>query len=93
MWARETFLRQQKKSSSSPRAASVKGTFQFWREAVDGQKNASIFLRSIFNPTHQSLPFRVLFLAIGTDLVGNAVEGSWGVNSVNSLPKVHSKVR
>ncbi len=31
-----------------------------------------------------------LFQWIGSE---NAVEGSWGVNLVNSLPKVHSKVR
>ncbi len=30
-----------------------------------------------------------LFQRIGSE---NAVEGSWGVNLVNSLPKVHSKV-
>jgi hypothetical protein len=33
-------------------------------------KIASIFLKSIFNPTHHSLHFRVLFLAVGTDLAG-----------------------
>ncbi len=51
--------------------------FQFWQEAVDGWKIASIFLRSIFNPTHHSLPFLVLFLAVGMDLVGKC----WGGNS------------
>jgi hypothetical protein len=34
------------------------------------EKSPQFFLRSIFNPTHHSLPFRVFLLAVGMNLVG-----------------------
>jgi hypothetical protein len=62
----------------------------FWREGVDGQKISSIFFRSIFNPTHHSLPFLLGFLAVRTDLVGNRCGGKLGWSDL-SIPcqKLH----
>jgi hypothetical protein len=63
--------------------------FQFWREAVDGQKITSIFFKVIFNPTHHSLHFCVLFLAVGADLVrkccGKKLGGHFGQFIAKSL--------
>jgi hypothetical protein len=64
----------------------------FWREGVDGQKITFTFLRSIFIPTHHF--FFVFSLSLFQRIWSeNTVGGGWGVNLVNSLPKVHSKVR
>ncbi len=44
--------------------------FSFGGKMLTDKKLPQLFYRSIFNPTHHSLPFHVLFLAVGTDLVG-----------------------
>ncbi len=57
----------------------------FWREGVDGQKISSIFFRSIFNPTHHPLPFRLDFLADRLVLVGKCCGGKLGWSDL-SIP-------
>jgi hypothetical protein len=44
--------------------------FSFGEKLLTDKKLPQFFQRSIFNPTHHSLSFCVLFLAVGTDLVG-----------------------
>jgi hypothetical protein len=44
--------------------------FSFGRKLLTDEKSPQLFLRSMSNPTHHSLPFCVLFLAVGMDLVG-----------------------
>jgi hypothetical protein len=44
--------------------------FSVGRKLLTDKKSPHFFLRSILNPTNHSLPFCVLFLAVGTDLVG-----------------------
>jgi hypothetical protein len=44
--------------------------FSFGGKLLTDEKLPQFILRSIFNPTHHSPPFLVLFLAVGTDLVG-----------------------
>jgi hypothetical protein len=62
----------------------------FWWEGVDGQKISSIFFRSIFNPTHHSLPFLLDFLAGGLALAGKCCWGKLGWSDL-SIPcqKLH----
>jgi hypothetical protein len=67
--------------------------FSFGGKLLTDKKLPSLFIRFIFNPTHHFLCFCLFFLSVPTDWLEKAVEGSWGVNSVNSLPKVHPKVR
>ncbi len=55
------------------------------------EKSPPLFSGSIFNPTHHSLPFLVLFLAVGTDLVGKRRGGNSGLSVIakncQKLPK------
>ncbi len=44
--------------------------FSFGGKLLMDKRLPQFFLRSIFNPTHHSLSFHVLFLAVGMDLVG-----------------------
>jgi hypothetical protein len=46
------------------------------------EKSPPLFLRSIFNPTYHSLPFLVLFLAVGMDLVGKRHGGYSGLSVI-----------
>jgi hypothetical protein len=71
---------------------SKRGHFSFGGKVLMDEKSPPLFLGQFsFRP----IIFFVfvfsfsLFQWIGSE---NAVEESWGVNSVNSLPKVHSKV-
>jgi hypothetical protein len=52
--------------------------FSFGGKLLTNEKSPPLFFRSIFNPTHHSLPFLVLFLAVGTDLVGKRCGGNLG---------------
>ncbi len=56
-------------------------------------KNHLHFFRSIFILTHHFLHFVFSFSLFQWIGLENAVGGSWGANSVSSLPTVHSKVR
>jgi hypothetical protein len=69
------------------------GHFSFGGKLLTDKKSPPLFLGQFsFRPTiFFVFVFSFsLFQRIGPE---NAVEGSWGVDSVNSLPKVHSKVR
>ncbi len=44
--------------------------FSFGGKLLTDKKSPQFFYGSIFNPTHHSLPFCVLFLAVGMDLIG-----------------------
>jgi hypothetical protein len=56
-------------------------------------KNNLHFFEVNFHSDHHFLCFCLFFLSVPTDLVGKCCGRKWGVNLVNSLPKVHSKVR
>jgi hypothetical protein len=47
----------------------------FGGKVLMDKKSAQFWFRSIFNPTHHSLPFCLVFLAVGTDLVGKCCGG------------------
>jgi hypothetical protein len=56
--------------------------FSFGGKLLTDKKLPPLFSRSIFNPTHHSLPFLVLFLAVGMDLVGKCCGGNLGLSVV-----------
>ncbi len=65
----------------------------FGRKVLMDKKPARLCIRSIFHPTHCSLPFRLVFLAVRTDFGQNMLLGEVGlVRSVHSLPKTPCKV-
>jgi hypothetical protein len=67
--------------------------FSFGGKVLMDDKSPPPFLRLIFIPTHHFLCFFFSFSLFQWIGLESTVEGSWGVNAVNSLPKVHSKVR
>jgi hypothetical protein len=64
----------------------------FCGKVLTDKKLPPLFFRSIFILTHHFLCFCLFFLSVPVVWLENAVGGDWGVNLVNSLPKVHSKV-
>jgi hypothetical protein len=56
----------------------LKSQFAFWREGVDGQKIANIFLSSIFTPTHHFLYFCLFFLSVPAEWVQKCCGGKLG---------------
>jgi hypothetical protein len=56
--------------------------FSFGGKLLTDKKSPPLFLRSIFNPSHHSLPFLVLFLAVGMDLVGKRCGGILGLSVI-----------
>jgi hypothetical protein len=56
------------------------------------KKSARFFFRSIFNPTHHSLSFRVGLLAVRMDLVGKCCGGKLGWSDL-SIPRQKLCVR
>ena len=56
------------------------------------KKSPPLLSRSIFNPTHYSLPFLFLFLAVEMDLVGNAVGEIWACQLSPKTAKNYGRV-
>jgi hypothetical protein len=58
--------------------------FSFGGKLLTDEKSAQIYLRSIFNPTHQFLCFCLFFLSVRMDWVGKCCGRKLGgVNLVN----------
>jgi hypothetical protein len=66
--------------------------FSFGGKLLTDKKLPQFFLRSFSIQPIIHIIFVFFFLLLEQIWLENAVEGSWGVNLVNSLPKVHSKV-
>jgi hypothetical protein len=81
----------------SAAATSLAAEAEAWQKrnfgGVDGQKIASTFFRSIFISTHHFLSFYLFFLSVPANLVRKQCGRRLRGQLVNSLPKVHSKVR
>jgi hypothetical protein len=66
--------------------------FSFGGKLLTDKKIASTFLGPFSIQPIIFFVFVFSFSLFQWTRLENAVEGSWGVNLVNSLPKVHSKV-
>ncbi len=86
-WAFFTWFYSRLRLNNKPKTP----VFSFGGKLLTDEKSPPLIFRLIFIPTHHFFFFFFsLFQQIGLE---KAVERSWGVDLVNSLPKVHSKVR
>jgi hypothetical protein len=67
-----------------------KGVY-FGGKVLTDEKSARFVFKSIFNPTHHSLPFRLDFLADRSALVGKRCGGKLGCSDL-SIPRQKLRV-
>jgi hypothetical protein len=79
------FLASEPSETANKTDKSKKKEFVFGRKVLTDEKLAQFCFRSIFNPTHHSLPFRLDFLADRSALVGQRCQGKLGWSNL-SIP-------